>query len=435
MHSINYYLEDYAHAAEAARAFQEDMAVEAASGNISAAINLTLLRNVHDVLLAYRQTPQFKSGWGHLNPGVFDCEPIIAESGGRLEVIRFNCGQVVLIDRNLFLSLILFTYFVGKSSQGDTYSLMATWLFINLTFQQSCKLDYLDELFLVALESERLTLSSIITSCSSFLIGHELGHLYEQVNGAQSIAEGIVFESDGFIGIDTQTETSIKLHEDGNLWSSYKNLDGKEVLLIPERYEHWKVEFVADIHAVYFKLLLEAEGKPNSHHLEKLMHHLTVWQMFLYALSFRQALRSQASETHPPPSARMDVLVWHVNQLAEDVDPEWRSPALWHLQQQYQRIWSKKNRELFEDLRLYINFTIDAHCQGRVGRNWESFVLNGAVPLNDGVLEKFARLVLEPIAHRSNTNSLLDIYFKRSGFRFFQKTVGISGSSKFAYSL
>lgn len=52
-----------------------------------------------------------------------------------------------------------------------------------------------------------------------------------------------------------------------------------------------------------------------------------------------------------------------------------------------------------------------------------------------GVVDTIRFLNQFSVGYGNYTEERRKIYFKRSGFRFFQKTIGISMSLKFAYSL
>jgi hypothetical protein len=130
---------------------------------------------------------------------------------------------------------------------------------------------------------------------------------------------------------------------------------------------------------------------------------LVCWQVLLFAIGGRQAyMRSIAADkatdfSHPAAHARVDILVHHLNFLAEQFAPEWVSPCLPLLQAHYESLWAEDLAQLVNDGIEYARYTFDEEGPHKNVGRVRSFIKGGQIRFVPSTFSKLERFFLAPL--------------------------------------
>jgi hypothetical protein len=308
----------------------------------------------------------------------------------------------VLIDIDLVCRLVLFIYFVGLDSEDDPAAdAIAAFLLLSIVVPRDEDFPRLAELLMVAARQNGRVLNDLMSIVSHFVLYHELGHAYTTQHGSAFLRMGFSIPS----GVEVSPEVvqSIRFHQDGGIYNKI-DLPGREngLLLVSPEFEHWKSEFAADVFAAYANILAGTSAKPFAADLERFASALTCWQLLLFALGHRQqymraisGAAATADFSHPVAAARIDVLIHHINYLAEDFDPEWQSPTLSLFHAQYERLWGSDLEAMLLDGVEYVRYGFDQNGP-HVNIGKVTTFTGGPVPFTGSALEKLGQYFLDP---------------------------------------
>jgi hypothetical protein len=197
----------------------------------------------------------------------------------------------------------------------------------------------------------------------------------------------------------------IRFHANGPIYNQIE-IEGSEsgLLLISPKYKHWNVEMAADVFAAHACILASPSGTPLASNLDHWVSCLSLWQLALLSLGFRQeyvrAVSNQPDSTHPSAHVRMDVLIHHINHFAETYAPEWRSETITIFRKQYELMWQPEMLELIHDGIEYVRYGFDGEGPDINPGKVRSFAKGMPVPTIPSALEKLRRYFLEPFLKR-----------------------------------
>jgi hypothetical protein len=396
------YLEDYDDLTAAHEAYLSDFASLEKSGNRLAGIALRFagalqdnVQRLNESVSAGYAMPALNSHW-HSSALIF-----VGNAGTKLFTKRVGRSDAVLIDLDLVLRLVLMIFVVGLDRKDDVAADgLAAFLLLSIVVPREEEFPYIYDLLECFAGLNGRLLNDIFALVGDFVLYHELGHLYAKQYPTDFLR--IAFEIPPELPISAETVSSIRMHPEGAIYNQIESPGAANgILVMAPRFEHWKSEFAADIFASYADVCAGAKAKPKATDLERWASVLTCWQVLLFALGNRQQyMRWIAGDdaedfSHPVAPTRMDVLIHHVNSLAETFAPEWQSSALTHLRAQYESLWASDLKTLLMDAIEYVRYAFDEDGPDiNVGRI-HTFT-GGPVPRNPSQLSKLGQLFLSP---------------------------------------
>lgn len=329
-----------------------------------------------------------------------DALVFVGDARKKLSTRRVGGCDAVLIDLDLFLRLALLVYVIGLDRENDIAAEgLAAFLLLSIIVPRDEEFPHIDSLLQVFASSNARLVNDIISLTGNFILYHELGHVYARQHPTDFLR--VTFQIPPGIRPSPETVKSIRIHPEGII---YNQIDASGtangILVITPRFQHWRAEFAADVFAAYADVLAGAYAKPRALDLERWASCLTCWQVLLLALGYRQqymqAIAGDDNFSHPVAAARIDVLIHHINFLAETFAPQWRSPALGMFNAQYQSLWATDLKKLMQDGIEYVRYAFDEDGpEINVGRI-RSFT-GGPVPHVPSALSKLGEHFLGPL--------------------------------------
>lgn len=354
----------------------------------------------------------------------------VGDTAQQIFTTRFNGKAAILLDFDLICRLVLLMYFTGlDTAEDETAGGLAAFMLLTIVVPRTEPLPFMLPLLTeIAGEQGRLV-NDLISIASSFLLFHELGHSYVAAGDRHHLRISFV-PTDGPT-FDKDAVTPIRLHAEGPVYSVYRAPGSNDFrLLMDSRFGHWKDEFSSDVFAAYAHLL-SGQSPPDALDLEHLAASLTCWQLLLFALGRRERyLRAtagqphDASMSHPPDHLRIDVLVWHLECMAQEHAPQWRSGALALLKRHYESIWAVDLASLVNEGIEYVRYGFE-----RSGDNprEQSFAL-GPVPANPSAIEKMNENLMGPLLADARDSGLSEaMKARRSEDRAYLRTFKLNG--------
>jgi hypothetical protein len=329
-----------------------------------------------------------------------DAKVFIGDADKRFWTQRVGNKQAIMLDLDLLCRLVLFVYFVGLDREEDVVAEgLAAFVLLSFVVPRDEDFRVQDLMWAVARRDARL-INDIFTRIGEFILYHEIGHSYTAEYGKGFVQ--IVFEIPAETSVDRIGST--RYHPDGpiyNLLASTEHRTG--ILLMTPSCEHWMNEFGPDVFALYADLLAFTDKRPNARDLERVAEGLTVWQLLLWAVGNRESFMLAhsgssdfVSHSHPAAHIRMDVVVHHLDHMADEYAPEWRSPALGNLRLSYESIWASDLASILILAIDYVRYAFDEEGPDiNVGRV-QTFT-GEPVPYRPSALSRFWEQFLDPL--------------------------------------
>lgn len=369
----------------------------------------TLCRNLVKLCEAKLQLVQSAFKGGQVPPHLGQEWPhvvsvFIGEAGGsKFYTFARGAQSAIVIDVDLLVRIALFIYFTGLDEDEETVSgAIAAVMLITVVVPRREAVPFsLDLLDAVAREAPRLV-NDLIRVVAHFIFLHELGHIhvakrrFEHLRVSFGLPEGV---SRGDV-------SSTRFHSTGPLY----NIDKQgATLIVHPCLASWREEMACDVFAAYADVLL-GDKLPDAARLDQFAASLTAWQLVLFAVGWRQqymrATSTSAPEEadgHPTAHIRMDVLVRHIEHVAMDFAPDWRSGAVTTLQESYESLWALDVRPLLDDAIDYCRYSFDP---SHAGDGWKSFTADGERPSSPSALAKLEQYFVRPMLERAKSESL-----------------------------
>jgi hypothetical protein len=404
------FLEDYGDLEEAYEDFLAESLQEAASGDAMAHIarqwSIALNRHITLLNARFESVPlpaSLDASWRA------DARVFVGSAGKRFFTTRVGGRAAVALDSDLLCRLLLFLCLVGMDDIDDVVAPgLGAFILMSIVVPRDEDLTFAPELVVaLAHDNERL-LSDLMIAVGNFVLYHELGHHYVTGDGRQRLDHlRLVFTVPEGVIPSAQTVQSLQYHPDGMI---YNRLDSAGtnagLMLIHPRLSHWQPEFASDAFSLYADLLAGASGPPTVRDLDRLTSSLCAWQLLLFSIGMREVYLRAASgspvddpnQTHPIAHARADVLLHHLDHLAFEFAPGWRSQELTKLNRHYLSLWQKDLRALIDSAVEYVRYGFDAvdPSDGRPDTHY-----GAAVQPTPSALGKLDRHLVRPLLERA----------------------------------
>jgi hypothetical protein len=401
MVSVREYIEDFDDVADAHAAYIADLTQAAAGGDGPASIGLRLVQSATskieclDRALTGRR-PRFMALDWSPKAHVF-----VGTVGARFSTERRGEEVAILLDQNLLFRVALYVALVGWNRDDDVVAEgLSAFLLMSIIVPRDEAFPSLQALLEVTARENSATMNDIVDVVLSFILFHELGHSYVEAHGSGFVQ--MRFSTGG--EFDPAHIRSVRYHPDGTIYNNVPLAGSANGLLVVDaRFSTWAPEFASDVFALYATLLASNSTLAWRHRLDWVTSCLDCWQLLLFALGRRQDYMRAISEeapsaefSHPAAHARVDLMIHHLNALAEEFEPEWESEALTLLRNHYMALWDKRLRSLLDDATEYVRYGFDGSGPNlNVGQVW-SFAKNLPVPHVPTAYEKLQAHFLEP---------------------------------------
>jgi hypothetical protein len=339
-----------------------------------------------------------------------DAKVFVGNTGTRFWRGKLAGRSAVMIDLDLVIRLVLFTYLVGIDTDEDdvTAHALASFLLLSLVVPSDEPFPLIEELLGVAAARDGRVINDLFSIVGDFVLFHEIGHAYAMACGTRYVRVRFALPD----GIEATPERiqNVQLHPDGPILNCIPSYDEVGAMLImAPAYEHWMNEFAADIFAAYAAVLAPASGRPGAADLERFADTLACWQLPLFAMGWReQYLRRSAGDvesvrhSHPAAHGRMDVIALHFNFLGDEFAPEWRSPAMGRFLEHYQSLWASDLAQLLAEGIEYVRYAFDE--EGPHLGHADRYLASGdPLPFTPSAMVKLKRHLLEDFLHDAQT--------------------------------
>ena len=363
---LRQYVEDYDDLSAANRAYLADLEALGAGSNDAAGIAFRLAVGLQGHVDRLNQAFEGGDVPTVLSPSWrADASVFVGNAGKRFWTRRVGNRVAVLIDLDLVVRLVLSMYMVGINKEEDVVAqALASFLFLSIVVPRDEEFPLLFELLFAVSSRDGRVINDLFLIVGDFVLFHEVGHSYVYHFGTGFAR--VAFQLPAGVSSTPDVVRSLRIHPDGPIFNQIE-LPGTQngLLVLSPKYERWKDEFASDVFAVYAGVLAPAEDRPGSMDLEQFVDGLACWQHVLYPIGWReQYMRAIAGEadiaafSHPTAHTRMDLVLHHINYLAEEFAPDWQSPALGRFKAHYDSLWAADLAELVDGIQ-YVRYAFD----------------------------------------------------------------------------
>jgi hypothetical protein len=291
----------------------------------------------------------------------------VGDAGRRFWTCKAGDRVAIMIDFDLILRLVVLVYVIGMNKEEDVVAdFLSGFLLLSIVVPRDEEFPGLFPLMMALAGCNARIVNDLFGIVGDFVIFHEIGHTYVCGFGSEFVRVAFQFPA----GFDPTPERvkSIRFHSDGPIFNVIDVPESQNGLLImAPNFAHWNEEFAPDVFSVYASVFTRAgHGKPTALNLEQFVDGLGCWQHVLFAMGRREkyihGIMGEADITrlsHPDAHTRMDVVVHHINYLAEEFAPAWVSPALARFKTQYDSLWSADLQKLISDGINYVRYAFD----------------------------------------------------------------------------
>lgn len=399
---LRQYIEDYDDLRTAHQAYLADLRdLGAKKGDAHVVLNLTLRLQKHidclNKVFDEERIPRLLSPEWRADAYIF-----VGEAEKRFWTFSANGQEAVLIDFDLVVRLVLLIYMVGIDKEEDIVAqALASFLLLSVVVPRDEEFPRLLDLLIAVMQRDERVVNDLIVLVGDFILFHEIGHSYVKRFGTKF--SRVAFHLPKGISPTPNVVRNIQFHPEGPVFNQiYMPGNPNGMLLLKPNYEHWTNEIAADIFSAYANLIASAEGRPELIDLERLADWLTCWQHLLYVIGWRELyMRSNTGKadvttfSHPSAHIRMDVIMYHINFIAEEFTSDWQSPAIGRLFSHYQSLWASDLAGLVQDGIEYVRYAFDEDGPHiNIGR---LFTLRGEpIPFVPSALSKLGKNFLSP---------------------------------------
>ncbi|AOY97587.1 hypothetical protein BKK79_37260 (plasmid) [Cupriavidus sp. USMAA2-4] len=402
------YLEDYGDLVSAHDAYLADLISKAAESGVSdsthhlahrAAVSLqSLVRRVSGAFEQGHAPAAMIATWRS------DARVFVGDAGKRFWTQRVDGNNAIMIDLDLYCRLVLFVYFVGLDRDEDVVADgLSALLLLSIVVPRDEDFPRLQELMKAVAQRDSRLINDIFMRVGEFIVFHEIGHSYTAECGHDFVQ--VAFEISPGTSVDHIR--NVRRHQDGPIYNLLEAPNRRTgVLLMAPSCEPWTDEFGSDVFALYANLLAFTHERPNARDLERVAEGLTVWQLLLWAVGSRESYTHVISGTsdfmshsHPTAHIRMDIVVHHLDHMAEEYAPEWLSPALGKLRSSYESIWASDLASKLSQGVEYVRYAFDEDGpEINVGRTWT--FTGKPVQCHPSTLSRLREQFLDPLLEK-----------------------------------
>jgi hypothetical protein len=321
----------------------------------------------------------------------------IGHSSKGFYVVRRGNESAIVFDVTLLLTVVSFIFVTGYDPEDKNLMNLAAYLFvvISLSKEQTLK-DYIPPFIHELCQLNPIVFDDVLGSVADIIFLHEIGHIYCRQNGWDFLR--LKFALPDYVADKTTQVIEQRWHDQGYTYNVAMRPDGLigHILLNP-KFKLWAKELGADTFSIVANALVVREVYSTHSAIEAISDAYTTWQLVFHVLGHKQDISRQLFSSneigdlhHPIGAVRADVALFHINYLMEQIDADYRSPALGRSYKHYGRLWAP---EFHAAVVRAVNY---CNKQARNSTSHKDlFVLSDRDP--PGIFEAFNALALHPI--------------------------------------